>query len=229
MSGNEQIPPDLDNPGYRVLVAEDDYLVSEEIVRLLKELGYEHVGSAATGMQAVEMVHSLDPDVVLMDICMPEMDGLSAAKVIQQEKPTPIVVLTAHDSEEMVASASGAGVGAYLTKPPEKGELKRTIMIAVARHADLINSFNLCRQLEVKNQELLQALNEIELLKGLLPICSYCKKIRDDQGYWEQIDTYFQKKSAIEFTHGICPDCVDAARIKMGLKPKGGEKDSSTK
>jgi len=220
---NEKNPTDLDNSAYRVLIAEDDYLVSEEIGRLLKKLGYEHVGSASTGRQAVEMVHSLDPDVVLMDICMPEMDGLSAAKVIQQEKPTPIVVLTAHDSEKMVESASGSGVGAYLTKPPERGQLKRAIMIAIARHADLMDSFKLCQQLEVKNQELLLALNEIQELKGLLPICAYCKKIRDDQGYWEQIDAYLQRKIHINFTHGICPDCADAVRIKMGLKPKSGE------
>ncbi len=220
---SNSVSPDLNNSSYRVLVAEDDYLVSEEIVRLLKQLGYEHVGSASTGTQAVEMVHSLAPDVVLMDISMPNMGGLCAARVIQKEKPTPIVVLTAHESEIVVESATRSGIGAYLMKPPEKSRLKRAIMIAVARHADLMGSFNLCRELEVKNRELLQALDEIQQLKGLLPICCYCKKIRDDKGYWEQIDTYFHKKSAIEFSHGICPDCVETARIKMGLNPKNDE------
>ena len=103
----------------RVLIAEDDYLVSESIKRALGKIGYELVGKASDGKEAVSMAIELRPDVVLMDIKMPEMDGLEAAQKIQECCPMPIVVLTAHEAQELVEKASAAGVGAYLTKPPQ--------------------------------------------------------------------------------------------------------------
>ena len=84
----------------RVLVAEDDYLVGETIKRALKQTGYELVGKASDGVEAVEMAVSLRPDVVVMDIQMPELDGLEAAGRIQEHCPMPVVILTAHESDQ---------------------------------------------------------------------------------------------------------------------------------
>ena len=151
---------------------------------------------------------ALKPDVILMDVQMPKMDGLTASEIIQEKCPTPVIVLTAHESQDFVQRASETGVGAYLTKPPRPAEIERAVTIAMARHGDLMAYRRLTRQLAEKNDELTRALEEIKTLRGCLPICSNCKKIRDDKGYWERIENYLQQHTDVEFTHGICPDCI---------------------
>jgi AmiR/NasT family two-component response regulator len=196
----------IQNP--RVLIAEDDYLVGETIKRALKELGYELAGKASDGAEAVEMACTLNPDVVLMDIQMPELDGLEATRQIQSRCPMPVVVLTAHESQELVEKASEVGVSAYLIKPPKQIEIERAITIALARHDDLMALRYLNEDLETHKEKLEKALAEIKTLRGILPICSNCKNIRDDDGYWNQIEVYIRDHSEAEFTHGICPECV---------------------
>jgi CheY-like chemotaxis protein len=186
----------------RVLVAEDNQLVAEMISQSLAKIGYEMVGLASTGTEAVSMTRSLCPDVVLMDIEMPELDGLEATRQIQQRQPTAVVVLTSHEGEELIDKASEVGASAYLTKPPKLKEIERAIIMALARHGDLMECWRLNRELE-------KALKEIKELQGILPICSACKKIRDDKGYWKQLEAYFREHSEIGFTHSICPDCAD--------------------
>ncbi len=122
----------------RVIVAEDDYLVCEAISCALEELEFELMDTARDGQEAVELVCSSKPDVVLMDIKMPEIDGLEATRRIQERCPTPVVVLTAYESQDLVREASEAGVSAYLTKPPKPPEIERAITVALARHNDLM-------------------------------------------------------------------------------------------
>jgi AmiR/NasT family two-component response regulator len=191
----------------RVVVAEDEFLVSREISRALNELGYEQVGEASNGFEAVEMACSLRPDVVLMDIEMPELDGLEASGRIQKQCPTPVVILTAYESKELVDRASELGVGAYLLKPPKASEIDRAVTIAMTRHSDLMMIRDALRQKEALVKELQEAINRIKTLEGLIPICSWCKKIRDDEGYWQQVEVYVSEHTKADFTHGICPDC----------------------
>lgn len=186
----------------RVLIVDDDVLVIEAIQEILQRLGYVVAGKAADGHQAVEATQSLQPDVVLMDIKMPRMDGLEAARQILDRCPTPVVLLTAHETPELVEQASAAGVGAYLVKPPQPRAMGRAIAIARARFDDLM-------ELRRLNTELQSALAEIKILSGLLPICASCKKIRDDLGYWHQLEAYIRDHSEATFSHGICPDCVE--------------------
>ncbi len=159
------------NDNYRILIAEDDYLVCEEIKRSIKKIGCQYVGIATNGLQAVEMVKTLVPDVVLMDIQMPQMDGLTAAKEIQKIKSTPIVILTAHDASEFIHKAGEYGVGAFLTKPPKAEEIERSIIIAVERHKDFVKLEHLNQVLEkslikkeTTEKELTKLLAEKELL-----------------------------------------------------------------
>lgn len=189
------------NKTISILVVEDDYLISEEIIKGLKSLGHSNITKAADGKQAVDMVCSTKPDVVLMDIKIPELDGIAAAEQIQECCPTPVVILSAYDSTDYLKMASAAGVSAYLIKPPNPKEMERAITIAQARHADVL-------ELRRLNKELEQALSEVKQLRGILPICSYCKKIRDDKGYWEQMESYITKHSEALFSHGICNECA---------------------
>ena len=140
--------------GIRVLIVEDDYLVSKMVKGLLKETGYIVVGEAMDGLKAIEMTESLRPDVVLMDIEMPDMDGIEATRLICERCPTPVVALTAYETEELVNKASDAGVGAYLVKPPKPREVERAITIAMARFGDMMELRHLNAELQARNEEL---------------------------------------------------------------------------
>jgi len=123
----------------RVLIVEDDYLVRQWIQQLLEQIGYLVAGLALDGPEALTQTQALQPDVVLMDVGLPgEMDGLEAARRIGITCPTPVVVLTAYESPEMLERASAAGVGAYLTKPADERALEHAITIAQARFKDLM-------------------------------------------------------------------------------------------
>lgn len=192
----------------RVLIVEDDSLVSEMIQGLLEDIRYTVAGKAADGQRAIEMVQSLRPDVVLMDIEMPHVNGIEATRRIFECCPTPVVVLTAYETPELLKEASEAGVGAYLVKPPNMRQVERAIVIAMARFEDMMKLNHLNAELQARNEELQNVLAQVKLLSGLLPICSSCKKIRDDQGYWQQVEVYISSHSEADFSHGLCPDCM---------------------
>ncbi|MFQ5575485.1 MAG: ANTAR domain-containing response regulator [Anaerolineae bacterium] len=189
------------NQKIRVLIAEDDYLVSKMIRGLLDKIGYTIIGEASDGLEAVELTQRLKPDVILMDIKMPDIDGIEATRRIQECCPTPIVALTAFDTQKLVKRASEVGFGAYLVKPSNAPEMERAVTIAMARFDDM-------KELRRLNRELKDALVKVKTLSGLLPICASCKKIRDDQGYWQQVEIYIRDHSEAEFSHGLCPDCA---------------------
>ena len=189
------------NSPVRVLIAEDDALVADVLDYELKVLGMQVVGRASDGRRAVELTEELSPDVVLMDVQMPELNGFDAAHAIQERCPTPVVILTVYSGLEQTARAAEAGVGAYLIKPASAEELERAITISRARFADLT-------ALRKVNRELRDALGKVKKLSGLLPICTTCKKIRDDKGYWRQVEGYIHEHADVDFSHGICPDCM---------------------
>jgi two-component system, response regulator PdtaR len=198
----------------QVLIVDDQESIRELLQRQLEKLGHTILGKAANGLEAVELTKSFHPDVVLMDVEMPKMDGLEATKIIMDKYPRPVVLLTSHEDSETVRLASQAGAGAYLLKPPSGEEIERTIIIAAARFADLM-------ELRRLNTELKDALENVKVLSGLLPICANCKKIRDDKGYWEAIEGYFMRHSDVQFSHGICPSCIE--KYYPQFKPKNKE------
>ena len=139
----------------RVLIVEDDFLVGESLRGILEDEGYTVIGDTASGEEAVELTAELEPDVVMMDIKLLDMNGLEAARRITAQCPTPIVALTAHENPELVAEASQSGIGYYLVKPAQRRELTRAIQIATARFDDLVR----LRHLNIKLQD---ALNEAQ-------------------------------------------------------------------
>jgi response regulator NasT len=122
----------------RVVVAEDEGLIRMDVVATLQEAGYEVVGEAADGEEAVRLATELEPDLVVMDIKMPKMDGISAAEKISVLK-IPVVLLTAFSQSDLVARAADAGAMAYVTKPFKPSDLLPAIQIALSRHEELVS------------------------------------------------------------------------------------------
>ena len=121
----------------RVLVAEDEALIRLDLKEMLEEEGYDVVGEAADGEQAVKLAQELRPDLVILDVKMPVLDGISAAEQIVAGRIAPVVMLTAFSQRELVERAVEAGAMAYLVKPFAKSDLLPTIEVAVSRHAQL--------------------------------------------------------------------------------------------
>ncbi len=125
------------NPRPRVLVAEDEALIRLDLVELLTEEGYQVVGEASDGEAAVAMARELQPDLVVMDVKMPKMDGITAASTIAEERIAPVVMLTAFSQRELVERAREAGAMAYVVKPFGASDVIPAIEIAMARYAEL--------------------------------------------------------------------------------------------
>jgi response regulator NasT len=134
------MPDKVDNmeEPLRVVVAEDEGLIRMDVVATLQEAGYEVVGEAADGEEAVRLATELEPDLVVMDIKMPKMDGISAAEKISVLK-IPVVLLTAFSQSDLVARAADAGAMAYVTKPFKPSDLLPAIQIALSRHEELVS------------------------------------------------------------------------------------------
>ncbi len=121
----------------RVLLVDDEALIRMGMRVILRDLGFDVVGEAADGQEAVAKVAALDPDVVIMDVKMPVMDGLEATRRIMATQPVPIIILTAYNQQSLVEEAADAGVLAYLMKPVREAEVGPAIAVARARFADL--------------------------------------------------------------------------------------------
>ena len=148
----------------RVVVAEDEALIRMDIVEVLTEAGFDVVGQASDGEATVELVRDLLPDLVVMDITMPKLDGLSAAEMIGKERLAPVVMLTAFAQPEFVARASEAGAIAYVVKPFTPERLLPQIEVALARYQEIL-------AVEVQYADALERLETRKLLdraKGLL-------------------------------------------------------------
>ncbi len=188
-----------------VLLVVDDTMSNLELAGLI--LGSDHEVLVATdGQQAVALATAEQPDLILMDVMMPVMDGLEACRRLKADPRTreiPVIFLTALTDTEALVKGFHAGGVDYVGKPFHPEELQAR----VATHVALKRSQDRERALV---KELENALARVKQLSGLLPICAYCKKIRNDQGYWSQLETYISDHSEADFTHGICPDCARA-------------------
>ena len=155
-----------DQPGTRrrVLVAEDEALIRLDLVELLTEKGFDVVGQATDGEEAIELARSLDPDVVVMDVKMPRLDGISAAETIAAERIAPVVILTAFSQRELVERAAEAGAMAYVVKPFDASDVVPAIEIAAARFAQVLAVESEVQDLE----ERLASRKAVDQDKGIL-------------------------------------------------------------
>ena len=188
----------------RILIAEDEPVTREKLTAQLGRGGYEVV-SAVDGVAAWEVLQRADaPTLILADVVMPGMSGdefCRQARAQFRERGLYIILLTATMvSRGDLVHGLDAGADDYLHKPCDPAELQARLQVGE-------RVLGLQAELRHRVSELEEALAQIKQLQGLLPICCYCKKVRDDQNYWHQVESYLGNHSDLKFTHGICPGC----------------------
>ncbi len=189
----------------KILIAEDD-LVSRRLLEVtLNRSGYETV-VACDGEQAWQLLRQPDgPRFAILDWMMPDLDGVEVCRrvrALREGQPAYLILLTAKHTTDDIVAGLDAGADDYMVKPFQRDELRARVKVGV-------RVLQLQEALAARIRELAEALANVKQLQGLLPICSYCKKIRDDHNYWQQLETYFTEHSTARFSHGICPDCWD--------------------
>jgi DNA-binding response OmpR family regulator len=192
-----------ENPAPIILVIDDSPNNLSVIARHLEDHNFE-VMIARDGEDGVIKAARGFPDLILLDIMMPGMDGFETCIRLKSTPDTneiPVLFMTALDGIEDKLKGFEAGGVDYIVKPFNERE-------AIARIKTHLKIRKLQRDLEEKNRRLKQAMNEIKKLEGIIPICSFCKKIRDDKGYWKQLEAYFQEHSEARFSHSLCQECA---------------------
>ena len=189
-----------------ILVADD----TPSNLELLNEiLGQDYeILVAVNGQEAVELALSEGPELILLDVMMPVMDGLEACRTLKADPRTaaiPVIFLTAMAELDALLLGFEAGGSDYVGKPFRPEELQ----VRVATHLSLKRALDRERTLRL---ELEEAMAQVKQLSGLLPICSWCKKIRDEEGTWNPLEAYVTAHAEVDFTHGVCPDCAASFR-----------------
>jgi sigma-B regulation protein RsbU (phosphoserine phosphatase) len=172
----------------KILIAEDDPILRQLLEKKFELWGHE-VMVTNNGQEAWEMLQSENIRFLIADWMMPVMDGLELCQRIRSERSSYvyIILLTGKDRKEDAVKGLDAGADDYIRKPFEWDELRARIRAG---------------------ERILGLLDKVKALSGLLPICASCKKIRDDKGHWQNVETYIRERSDTEFTHGYCPECA---------------------
>ncbi len=154
----------MDEKVLRIVIADDEPIIRLDLKKMLEDCGYEVIGEAADGARAVELARTLKPDVVLLDIKMPEMDGIDAAKIITEEKIAPVLLLTAYSQLDLVSRAKDAGVYSYLVKPFKEADLMPQIEVAAARW----DAFSRIEEQAADLEDKLETRKVVDRAKGIL-------------------------------------------------------------
>ena len=201
----------------RILIADDDEPSRLALSSMLMKLGHLVV-SVANGADAWQVLEAPDaPPLAILDWMMPGLDGVEICRRVRADaalRTVYVILLTSRDAKEHLLEGLAAGANDYVTKPFDHEELQARVNVGV-------QVAYLQDQLRERVSQLEDALTRVKRLQGLLPICAYCKSIRDDQQYWHQVDAYLQAFTDARFTHGVCPDCwnktVKPEMQKLGL------------
>lgn len=196
----------------RILIAEDDMTSRTVLAEVLRKRGHEVVATA-NGREAWDALRAPGaPDMAVLDWMMPEMDGpevVRRVRALKADYPPYLLLLTARGDKNDLVAGLEAGANDYVTKPFHPGELSARVEVGVRMMA-------LQAALAARIRDLGKALEEIKTLRGIVPICAGCKKVRDDKGYWEQVEVYVQERTDAQFSHGLCPDCVKRLYPDLG-------------
>ncbi|MCP4689577.1 MAG: response regulator [Desulfobacterales bacterium] len=173
-----------------IMIVDDNPQNIRVLGNTLEEHGYEPA-VFLSGQEALEFLLKEKPELILLDIMMPEMDGYEVCRYIKEDVTTkniPVIFLTAKSETEDLVKGFEVGAADYVTKPFKAAELLARIKTHIGFK---------------------RALEEIKTLRGIIPICVKCKKVRDDEGLWNRIEQYIEDNSEALFSHGMCPECMD--------------------
>ena len=187
------------------LVAEDEAVSRRLLERSLEQWGYRPV-VCPDGAEALRRLQAPDaPRIAILDWVMPNLDGIDICRAIRDiATPTQpyLILLTSRSRPEDIVAGLRSGADDYITKPVDREELQARLQVGM-------RIVGLQRRLADRVVELETALANVRQLQGLLPICAYCKRIRDDKNYWNKVETYLEEHADVQFSHGICPTCLD--------------------
>lgn len=181
----------------RVVIADDEPIILLDLRQMLEELGISVVGEASDGRQAVEKVRQLKPDLAILDIKMPEMNGIEAARILHQERLAPVLILTAYSDRELIERAKQAGVYGYLVKPFKQADLMPAIEIALSRYHDTL-------ELEQQVNDLKDALETRKIIERAKGILMDTYGLREQEAYRRiQVQSMNTRKSMREIAEAI--------------------------
>jgi phosphoserine phosphatase RsbU/P len=204
----------------RILIADDESVSRVLLESTLRGWGYE-VAATRDGIEAWDALRRLDaPRLAVLDWQMPGLDGLELCRRLRADDATRsiyILLLTGRGGIQNVVTGLRGGADDYLTKPFDLDEL--SARLGVGRRV-----VTLQERLADRVRELEETLAQVRRLQGLIPICAWCKKVRSDRDYWQQVEEYLGEHGQIRFSHGICPDCF----VRQSHKPTEAGAGSST-
>lgn len=187
-----------------ILIAEDDLTSRTILAGMLKKDGHT-VTATVNGAEAWQVLQQPGaPSLVILDWMMPELDGPAVVNLVrtrETERPPYLIMLTTKGEKADIVAGLKAGANDYLAKPFDPGELRARIEVGR-------RMIEMQIALADKIEELRLALDQIKTLRGIVPICARCKMIRDDKGYWNQVEVYVHKHTEATFSHGVCPGCM---------------------
>jgi len=193
------------------LVADDDRGTVAIVASTLKRVGIE-VSVAYDGAEAWQRLAGKPAlSLAILDWMMPNVDGLELCRRLRQDETRAhvyVILLTSRDGRADLVAGLDGGADDYLVKPFDLEELRARVQVG-------IRMATLQERLAERVVELQAALSKVKQLSGLLPICSYCKRIRSDENYWEQVESYIGQHSDAQFSHGICPACFETVRAEF--------------
>jgi len=204
-----------------ILIVDDDLITQELFKGILEKQGYENIQVSNSGERALELIKINPPDLILLDVFMPGIKGYEVCQRLNADDTTthiPVIMVTggAVQADEAIQESFKAGAMDFITKPIRPIEFLARINSSLRlkkNHDLLVNEITKRHQAEKEKEKLIkkleQALTEVKSLRGIVPICSHCKNIRDDKGYWNKLELYIQEHSEAEFSHGICPECTE--------------------
>jgi phosphoserine phosphatase RsbU/P len=196
----------------KVLIVDDDPVWSSVTDGMLKQWGYEATVrmDGASGWQALQEANA--PSLVLLDWMLPDMEGVDICRRLRRDsrlRSLYVILVTSRRELADVVTGIQAGADDFLSKPIEPAELRARIETGK-------RILGLQEELSGRVRELEAAMAQIKQLRGIIPMCMYCKKIRDDKKYWQQVESYVEEHSDAQFSHGICPGC--AKKVLEGLE-----------
>ena len=195
----------------RALIADDDRISREIVARMLAGWKFD-VETACDGALAWDALSATTrPTIAILDWMMPELDGTEVCRRLRTSAVSSqvyVLLLTGRQERADLVAGLDAGADDYLTKPFDPEELRARVQVGV-------RVLTLQQTLADQVTELQDALSRVKQLQGLLPICSYCKRIRNDENYWEQLESYLAIHSEAQFSHGICPTCFAAVQVEL--------------